>query len=97
MGLKIIKFGATWCQPCKVIDSILDMVKKEYPSVEFDTYDHKKDVDMFSKYKITSVPTVVILKDDSTELEKITGVFPKVKLLIPYFSNAYLYNNRRIK
>ena len=82
MGLKIIKFGATWCQPCKVIDSILDMVKKEYPSIEFDTYDHEKDVDMFSKYKITSVPTVVILKDDGTELEKITGVFPKVKLTL---------------
>jgi thioredoxin 1 len=80
MGLKIIKFGATWCQPCKVVDSILESIKKEYPDIEYKTYDYDADPDIFSKNKITSVPAIIILKDDDTELEKITGTFPKVKL-----------------
>jgi thioredoxin-related protein len=37
---------------------------------------------MFSKYKITGVPTLVILDKDDKELEKITGVFPKIKLTL---------------
>jgi thioredoxin 1 len=82
MGLKIVKFGATWCQPCKVIDSIMESIKKEHSGIEYSTYDHTDDPDMFSKYKITSVPTVILLKDDGTELEKLTGVFPKVKLTL---------------
>jgi thioredoxin 1 len=82
MGLKIVKFGATWCQPCKVVDSIMDMIKKEHDDIEYITYDHSADPDMFSKYKITGVPTLVILDENDKELEKITGVFPKIKLTL---------------
>ena len=80
MSLKIVKFGATWCQPCKMADSTIELVKKEYPDMEYIVYDHDKHPEIFTMYKITSVPTVVILKDDDTPLEKITGVFPKIKL-----------------
>jgi thioredoxin 1 len=82
MGLKIIKFGATWCQPCKVVDSILESIKKEHSDIEYKTYDYDADPEVFSKNKITSVPTIIVLKDDDTELEKITGTFPKVKLTL---------------
>ena len=30
MELKILKFGATWCQPCRTLDPVMKDIQKEY-------------------------------------------------------------------
>jgi thiol-disulfide isomerase/thioredoxin len=82
MELKILRFGAVWCQPSKVVDSIVNMINEENDNVEYITYDYSDDPDMFSKYKIISVPTLIILDKKDKELEKIRGIFPKIKLTL---------------
>lgn len=80
MELRILKFGATWCQPCKVLDPILEQVKTDRPDLKFESYDSELDVALFSEYRISSVPTVIILKDD-VECERFVGVLPKPKII----------------
>jgi thioredoxin 1 len=59
---KVIDFHATWCSPCKVQKPILEKVAKEL-GVEVEYVDIEEQPEMAAKYKVRSVPTMVILKD----------------------------------
>jgi thioredoxin 1 len=82
MSLKLLKFGAVWCGPCKSYDSILESFKEDHPEVEIqkvDIEDVSSEVDeMVSKYTIRSVPTTIIIKD-GVETKKV-GVITKYEL-----------------
>lgn len=80
MGIKLLKFGATWCQPCKILDPIIEQVKKEKENVIYETYDSEKDPEIFSQYRVTSVPTMIFL-DGDTEKERIVGAVAKGKII----------------
>jgi thioredoxin 1 len=80
MGLRLLKFEATWCQPCKILDPIIEQVKSEITSVSYETYDSEKDTAEFSQYKVSSVPTIIIM-DGDVEKERVVGVVPKPKLI----------------
>lgn len=60
---KIIDFNATWCGPCKAQKPILEKVGKEL-GIEIEYVDIDEQPEMVVKYKIRSVPTMVILKDE---------------------------------
>ena len=80
MELKILKFGATWCQPCRTLDPVMEDVQKEYSDLLFEKYDADTHPDVFKKYKISSVPTVVFVKDDN-EVNRFSGVLPKSQII----------------
>lgn len=55
--IKVLKFSATWCVPCKSLAETL----KDVDGIT--TVDVDEDVDTAKKYNIRSVPTLVFLKD----------------------------------
>lgn len=57
--MKILKFYATWCRPCKQQAEIL----KQLDGVEVESIDIEENEDLVDQYKIRSVPTVIILKE----------------------------------
>jgi len=76
MSLTILKFTAVWCPPCQFLKPILDKILKDYPEVELDTIDIDEDQDTTSAYRITSVPTMVFMKDGQ-EVERLVGRYPE--------------------
>lgn len=68
-----IKFFASWCGPCKVMDPSLKKLETEFSDVKFLAVDIDELPAIAAKYKIMSVPTIVLLKS-SKEVERVKGM-----------------------
>ena len=79
---KIIKFYATWCGPCKIYGKTWDKVMPDYQDqVDIIDIDIDKDTSGYAaKYKIQSVPTTVLVREDGSEVKK-TGRLGKNDLI----------------
>lgn len=61
-NMKILKFYADWCNPCKRETELLEDLKT-VPVVSLNI-DESENQDLVEKYSIKSLPTLVLLKDE---------------------------------
>ena len=61
--LVVIKFGATWCGPCKTMIPILKALSEKYTQVCFLDVDIDRMPELAEEYKVSSVPFFVFLKN----------------------------------
>lgn len=74
--VKVIRFTAPWCAPCRMLVPIIEQLKTEIPDVEWETIDVDANPDAAAENGVRSVPTVLIYNDD-TLVETIVGVTGK--------------------
>lgn len=63
-GLVLFDIWADWCEPCKILDPILDDVKRRMGSdfsIQKINFDHNQK--LAEQYHIKSVPTLMLFKD----------------------------------
>lgn len=78
--LVVMDFFATWCGPCKMLTPIFESLnEKMSDKVDFAKIDIDKSLEVAQKYKIVSVPTVIIFKDGK-EIQRIVGFIPKEQI-----------------
>jgi thioredoxin 1 len=78
--MKLLKFSAAWCQPCKQLDKVLKEALPEYPEVELVDMPIEKNQETVMYYNIRSVPTMIMLDDNDQVLRTSVGFDPdKVK------------------
>jgi thioredoxin 1 len=70
MNRKLLRFTASWCQPCKMLAKTLEGITIDYP-IEVIDIDEKQDLAI--QYGVRGVPTLVMLQDD-VETKRIVGV-----------------------
>ena len=73
---RILRFTASWCQPCKMLAKTLEDVNTDIP-IEVIDIDVHSDVAM--EYNIRSVPTLV-MKDGNIEMKRMVGMKSKQDL-----------------
>ena len=69
--MRIIKFEADWCGPCKASQAHIDKIGLQVERVDVDA-----SPELAQEYKVASLPTVVVLDDDGNEVERIIGFNP---------------------
>ena len=76
--MKLLKFGAGWCSPCKMLTAIIDNVDLPY---EIDNIDIDDQFELAQQYNIRGVPTLVLIDDVGNELKRNVGMITRDKLL----------------
>ena len=75
----LVDFSAAWCGPCNMIGPIVEQLSEEKSDVEFFNEDVDKNPDLAMKYRIQSIPALVLFKDGK-EADRSIGVIPKDKI-----------------
>jgi len=75
----IIYFTAPWCAPCKQLSPTMAQLMGEGMSVQKVNVDN--DTDFTTKYSVRSVPTLVLVDQNGTELKRMGGNRSKQEVL----------------
>lgn len=79
--LVLLDFYADWCGPCQMVGPILEEVAKERAEkVQIGKVDIDVDRQLASKFKVMSIPTLVLLKQGK-EVQKLIGAQSKQTIL----------------
>ena len=76
----LLDFFASWCGPCRMVAPILDEIAEEREDIKVCKVDIDEQPELASRYRIMSVPTLMVLKDGQV-LEQSIGVKPKHQIL----------------
>lgn len=65
MSVKAIKFSATWCPPCRMLQPIWDQLVDDLSQdgIQFESVDIDQEPGKATQYRVSAVPTIVFLKD----------------------------------
>ena len=74
---QLLKFSASWCQPCKALAANMKYV--EFGDVQYEDVDIDENMELAKKFGIRGVPTMVLVEDD-VEIKRISGVLMADKI-----------------
>lgn len=77
--MKVIKFEASWCQPCKALSKVINDMKDQI-TVEIETVDIDQNNELTKQYQIRGVPTLVMV-DGEKEIKRVSGMLTPANLL----------------
>lgn len=84
--MKILKFYANWCVPCKKLDQVLT----GFDTVPIEKINIEERSDYVQKYQIRNVPTLILVDSEGQELKRFQRVISKEDLstrLQTFFEN----------
>lgn len=67
-GKVLVKFSASWCQPCKALAKVIEENPPEIPVIEIDIDDSPE---LAKQYNVRGVPTLVLVEDGDEVKRKI--------------------------
>lgn len=68
--MKVLKFEASWCGPCKMLSKTLDKITTDK---EIEVCDIDEHPELASQYGVRGVPTMVMLDDAGKEVSRLVG------------------------
>ena len=74
---RILRFTASWCQPCKTLAKNLELVNSKNVPIEVVDIDENQDYAI--EFGVRGVPTLVML-DGNTEVKRMVGMVTQQKL-----------------
>ena len=72
----ILRFTASWCQPCKALTAMLDEVQLNVPMrvIDIDKEEH-----LVKEYQVRSIPTLIQIRDGKAA-SRLIGAVTKADL-----------------
>ena len=76
----LLDFFASWCGPCRMVGPILDEIAEEREDIKVCKVDIDEQPELASRFRIMSVPTLMVLKDGNI-VDQSIGAKPKHQIL----------------
>ena len=71
--MEIMIISAVWCPSCLVMKKIYKQLESDFKDITFSYLDYDFDEEEISKYNVSNILPVVILKKDNMEIKRIIG------------------------
>ena len=78
--MKVLKFQASWCQPCKMLSRVVEEAKDKI-TVQIEEVDIDENTELAKKFNIRGVPTLVMVDDAGNTIKAKTGYLNEKQLL----------------
>ena len=75
-GISIVDFFAEWCMPCVMMGPVFEEVAEKFKKFKFRKVNIEDNKDLASKYKVMSIPCIIVFKDGK-EIDRIIGSVPE--------------------
>lgn len=72
----LLDFWASWCGPCRMVSPTIEEIAKETVGVKVGKVNVDEESELAAKYRIMSIPTIMVLKDGKVSATAV-GVRPK--------------------
>ena len=79
--MKVLKFYAEWCGPCKAMTKIIEGIPKDKIKVPIEEVNIDNNVFMSTNFNIRSVPTMVLVDEQEKEIKRLVGFQPEKEIL----------------
>jgi thiol-disulfide isomerase/thioredoxin len=79
--MKVLKFGAKWCKDCKVMGPRWQEIEKENEWLQAEYIGIDEHPEAMNKYQILSLPTFIFLDKEGNEINRMSGIVEKDKLI----------------
>ena len=79
-GVSIVDFWADWCGPCKMLSPVIKQIAEERNDIVVGKVNVDEQPGLGVKYKIASIPTVIVFKNGEITNKSI-GLVSKAELL----------------
>jgi thioredoxin 1 len=71
-GISAVKFGASWCGPCKLLIPMMKKIEAEFPKIRLLSVDVEDNPKAAKEYRIRRLPTVILFRDGQ-EVNRVVG------------------------
>ena len=78
--MKLLKFYAEWCQPCKMLDTVVKDAKEKI-DMPIENVNIDENLFMCQDFNVRGVPTMIIVDDEGKEVKRLSGYVNEEKLL----------------
>jgi thioredoxin 1 len=72
----VLKFGASWCGPCRTLNPVMDEIAAENGDVQTYSIDCDTEKELTAKFQVRNIPVTVFIKDGNV-IDRLIGVNPK--------------------
>jgi thioredoxin 1 len=80
MNMKVFKFYAEWCGPCKGLTMVVNGAKDKI-SIPIEEVNIDENIMLSQEFKIRSVPTMVLVDAQENEIKRHVGLMNEAQLL----------------